>query len=96
MVTHVVFFRFDTLDNAEEAAARLRGLIGVVESLQEVEAGLDFTRSERSWDLCLITRFEDREGLEAYRVHPAHQAVVRFIKEHATETAAVDYESTDG
>lgn len=90
-MNHVVFFRFPSLDHAREAAARLRSLEGVVPTLKSIEVGVDELRSERSWDVCLITRFDSEEAMEAYQVHPAHQDVVAYIKAHATGAAAVDW-----
>lgn len=88
---HVVFFRFGSIEQARDAAQRLRALLGVVPTLLSIEAGVDELRTERSWDLCLITTFADAAGLEAYQVHPAHQDVVAWIRQHATASAAVDW-----
>lgn len=92
MITHVVFFKFSAPQDAEEARRLLLGMKGHIPGLLEVEAGLDFTRSERSFDLALITRHEDREALDVYRDHPVHQEVVQFIRPRAHASAAVDFE----
>ncbi len=91
MLTHVVLFKFPARADAEEARARLLAMRGRVETLLEIEAGLDITGSERSYDLALITRFADQAGLDAYRVHPVHQAVVAFIRARSSAAVAVDY-----
>ena len=93
MVTHMVLFKFDRLADAEEAKQRLLSMRGKVESLLEIEAGVDFTRSGRSFELGLITRHRDREGLDAYRTDPVHLEVAGFIQERSTGAAAVDFES---
>lgn len=90
-MNHVVFFRFEDPEHAHEAAARLRALDGVVPTLDAIEVGVDELRTARSWDLCLITRFADRAALDAYQVHPAHEAVVAWIKPRAKASAAVDW-----
>lgn len=92
MVTHIVFFRFTDPSDAQEARTRLLGMAGRIPGLRSVEAGLDFTRSARSFDLALITRHDDRAALETYRDHPVHQEVAAFIRERARESAAVDFE----
>lgn len=92
-MNHVVFFKLSDLDTAREAARRLAALDGVVPSLQSVEVGVDEARSARSWDVCLITRFADAAGFEAYRDHPAHLEVVAWLKEVGMEAAAVDWSS---
>lgn len=90
-MTHVVFFKFPNQQLAAEAASKLAALAGVVPTLDAIEVGVDALRTERSWDLCLITRFADREAMDAYQVHPAHQEVVAWIRQHATGAAAVDW-----
>jgi len=92
-MNHVVFFRFSNEDDAVEAARRLRALDGVVPSLRSIEVGVDVLRTQRSWDLCLITRFDDEAGMQAYQVHPAHEEVVSWIRLHASAVAAVDWPS---
>ena len=64
---------------------------GKIESLKGIEAGVDVTRSGRSWDVALITRHDDQLGLKAYADHPVHQAVLAYIKRYITESAAVDF-----
>ena len=91
MLTHVVCFKFGSLDHAHEACRRLLSLQGQVPTLREIEAGVDITRSERSYDLALITRFDDEAGMDAYQVHPAHQEVVAYIRSVAMGAVAVDF-----
>jgi len=91
MLTHVVLFTFASLDHAHEARRRLLTLVGQIPEIQHLEAGVDVVRSERSFDLALITRFASLEAMEAYQVHPAHQEVVAYIKTVATKVVAVDY-----
>ena len=63
-----------------------------IDTLRSMEVGVDFLHSERSMDLVLTSTFDDRKGLDAYRVHPAHQEVVAFIKDVMVESRVVDYE----
>lgn len=91
-MNHVVFFRFPSIELAHDAASRLRALEGVVPTLLSIEVGVDALRTERSWDLCLITRFADRAGLDAYQVHPAHHEVALWIRAHMTAAASVDWD----
>jgi hypothetical protein len=91
MLTHIVCFRFNDLDHAAEAAKRLLSMKGRIPSLLDIEAGVDTTRSDRCWELGLITRFADREGLSAYATHPAHLEVVEYIRAHAEASIVVDF-----
>ena len=93
MLTHVVLVRFDDLDTAQEGARRLLAMKGRIPSMLGIEAGVDITRSERSYELALITRHPDAAGLAAYQVHPVHQEVLTFLKAHAQGSVAVDFTS---
>ena len=94
MFKHVVMFQFVDPSPAHlhRAAEALRGLLGVVPTLRSLEVGLDSTRSERCWDLCLTTAFDDRAGMDAYAVHPAHMEVVGLLRTLTKGAAVVDYE----
>jgi len=91
MLTHIVFLKFPDLEVAAEVRRRLLAMDGQIPTLRSIEAGVDITRSGRSWDLALLTRFDDQAGLDAYAVHPVHKEVLAFIGEHVLEVAAVDY-----
>src|SRR5690606_25336691 len=93
MLTHVVCFKFDDLQTAEDVKARLQAMAERIPSLRAIEAGVDVLRSPRSYDVALITRFDDLAGLEAYQVHPVHQEVVEFIKPRSRGAVSVDFES---
>jgi hypothetical protein len=92
VITHIVLFKMEP-DAAAEARDRLNALAGKVPSLRSMKAGVDILHTERSYDLAVLATFDDRAGLEAYVEHPDHQLVVAFIRERATASAAVDYES---
>jgi hypothetical protein len=93
MVTHMVFFKFEDSDDARETVDRLLNMKGRVASLLDLEAGVDFTRSDRSYEVGLITRHVDRAALDAYRVDPIHLEVVGFIKSRTSGSVAVDFEA---
>ena len=95
MVVHIVMFRFKE-ENKEANIAKVKAMLDSlpdkIPTLKSMETGVDFSHSDRSMDLVLTSIFDDREGLEAYRVHPAHQEVVALIKEVTLESRVVDYE----
>ncbi len=92
MLTHVVCFKFDDLDVAGDVCVRLRSMAGRIPGLQAIEAGVDVVRAERSYDVALITRFDDLAAMQAYQVHPVHVEVANYIKQHARAIVAVDFE----
>lgn len=93
MVRHIVLFWLK--DNSDEAlhAARdkLLSLAGKIEGLLSVEVGLDALHSERSCDLCLNMAFDSMASLEAYRTHPAHIPVQRYMHAVRSMSYAADY-----
>ena len=93
MVRHIVFMKFPEFSLAQIAKEKLLSMKEHIEVLQEIEVGIDFSRSERSFDLALVTTFASKEDLEKYRIHPYHQnEIVAWLKEVGTETKVVDYE----
>jgi len=62
--------------------------------IRQIEVGVDILRSERSYDLALVTRFDSLAELQAYQLHPCHaDEVVPFVKSVCSSIVAVDYES---
>jgi hypothetical protein len=96
MITHIVFFKLS--DPAQEKIAQTRDMLlsmeGNIPQLRHLEVGVDVIRSERSYDLALVTKFDSRDELQAYQVHPYHAGtVVPHMKSVCSSIAAVDYES---
>lgn len=100
MVTHIVAWRLKDSalgqakdENARRMQAKLEALRGRIPGLLHLEVGRDFSATENSSDLVLVTRFESRAALAAYQVHPEHRAVVAFVSQIVTERRLVDYET---
>ena len=95
MLTHVVFFKFNPgtsetdIRHAEDSLLKLPDLITEIGTFR---VGRDIIRSERSYDLALISDFADLEALQSYQVHPEHQKVVAFLKTVTCSIVAVDFE----
>lgn len=95
MITHIVLFKLS--DPTPEAVAQVRDKLlsmqGKVEQLRHLEAGCDVIRSERSYDVALVTRFDTMDDLQAYQIHPYHAGeVVPLMKLLCSSIVAVDYE----
>lgn len=100
MVTHLVYFSLKPeaegrtgAENAALLVERLKQLRGKVPGLRALEAGVNVIQGPDAYDVGLYTQFDDMEGLEAYRVHPAHVEVVEFVKAVTDGRSAVDFES---
>ena len=89
---HVVLFRFAGEDEARECVARLRAMAGAIPQVRRLEAGVNEVPSERAYDVGLVVTLGSRDDLHGYRDHPVHQPVLAWVREHATATAAADFD----
>jgi len=99
VVKHIVVWRLKpeahgrtAAQNAQSIKEKLEALRGRIPGMVRLEVGLDFSREESSGDLVLYSEFESRAALNAYQVHPEHEAVKGFILEARSERRLVDYE----
>jgi hypothetical protein len=77
--------------NIKEVVKRLNALVGLIDELKSMEVGINFTDSERAFDLSLYSTFETKEDLASYAIHPEHLKVVELIKSVTLESKVVDY-----
>ena len=77
---------------AEIVAEKLNDLTKKVPCIVSLETGIDFLHSARSYDLALIVTFNSKEDLDAYRVHPDHKDVQKYIHSVRESAVAVDFE----
>jgi hypothetical protein len=77
----------------EEAKRMLELLESGIPTLRSLEIGIDITHSGRSYDLALITRFDDMHGYQVYREHPVHLPVLDYLGDAVESSATVDFES---
>lgn len=94
MVKHLVMFKLkdQSKGSIQKAAEIIRDMEGKIPELKYIEVGIDFVNSDRSYDLALITHFEDKAGLEIYRTHPVHVPVLDYLREVTEDVIVVDYE----
>ena len=93
MIKHIVCFRLKDKAKAQEAKALLLSMRGKVPEAKEIEAGVDFLGSARSYDVFLSVTVEDRTALDAYQKDPYHVGVVKkFMRAETESSVAVDFE----
>ena len=92
MITHVVMFKLQ--DASPEHVAHCKGLLDSlppkIPEIRSYVVGADVLRSPRSWDLVLVSTFDDLEALERYRVHPEHERVAEYLVAASEVRASVD------
>ena len=93
MFTHVVLFKLKDSNDLETAVSTLRSLEGNVPTLKSIEVGTDVIHSQRSYDIALITRFDDLAAYQVYADHPNHLPVIDYMKSVVESAVAVDFES---
>jgi hypothetical protein len=96
MFTHIVLFKLSdpTPENLSATRDKLLSMSGKIDQLRHLEAGVDVIRSERSYDIALVTKFDSLNDLQEYQVHPYHAGeVVPHMKSVCCSIVAVDYES---
>ncbi|MGI8641570.1 MAG: Dabb family protein [Pyrinomonadaceae bacterium] len=101
MLTHIVCWKYKaetTQQQREEHIAKLKNLPNVIPNIVSFNIGFDILHLERSFDLGLVAVYPDREALDFYTVHPAHQEAAKMGKEVAEKVVSVDffsYQSTN-
>jgi hypothetical protein len=96
MITHIVLFKLSnpTSEGISTVRDKLLSMDGKIAQLRHLEVGVDVIRSERSYDVALMTRFDSLDDLQAYQVHPYHAGeVVPLMKSLCSSIVAADYES---
>ncbi len=95
MIRHVVMFWLKDKARIDETVGILESMRGKIPGLLQIHAGKDFTRSDRSCDICLDTAFESREALDTYQTHPVHMPVREHMHSVMERSASADFEVCD-
>ena len=95
MIKHVVCFKLK--DNSKEACEKARDTLlsmkGNVPQAKDVNVGIDFLHSPRSYDIYLEVVLDKKEDLSAYQEDSYHVDVVKKHMHSVVESSvAVDYE----
>ena len=92
MVKHIVTWQMKedvSVEQKQEMKRQLEALHGKIAELIKIEVGIDFDNGTMS----LYSEFAAPKDLAAYQVHPAHQAVVGFVKPLVAARSVCDYMS---
>jgi len=97
MVKHTVLFKLKEFSSKEEKVRKINqiklGLLNlktIIPELQSIEVGVNENPKEQ-YDIALTTTHYSMDDLQAYAVHPSHQAVAQIIREVLESRACVDY-----
>lgn len=98
MISHVVLFKLNEYPDEEkkrviaEMKSQLEALKDKIKELKFIEVGVNYQLKAKSFDVALITHFDNLEDLDKYRDHPEHIKFVEKVAVWAISRAAVDYE----
>ena len=99
MIEHVVMWKFaDTAEgktreeNMQIVRDRLMALPAVIPEIKFMQIGTDVSRTEMSYDMMLVTRFESLDALHTYKVHPAHVEVASYVAKVKVARVVLDAE----
>lgn len=100
MVKHIVMWKFkeeaEGLSKAENIAKvkrELEALKGVIPQItDDFEVGVNFTEADTAFDAVLVSSFNSREDLLAYRNDPRHKEAAAYNKKVRSDRVVVDYE----
>lgn len=92
MLKHVVLFKIKEKENVQKGVEALKSMKGKIEKMIDLEVGVDFLCSQRSYDIALITTHTDKAALELYQAHEAHQPAKKLMHEISTSSVSVDFE----
>src|SRR5690554_1990624 len=99
MIKHIVMWKFkevaennDKISNIELAKEKLLSLEDTVEVIRTIEVGINIKNSEASFDLVLLSEFENQHDLAVYQNHAEHKKVAEFIGKARDKRVVVDYE----
>jgi Stress responsive A/B Barrel Domain len=81
-VFHIFGFRWKptaTEELKQHATRDIRAFQGVIPGLLQTHVGTNLSPRSKGYTYCGIMEFTDQAALDAYVVHPAHQALLRWL-----------------
>ena len=95
MLRHIVMIKFANRDAVAETSEKVKQMLlhleTTVDSLKKMEVGKNINTRPAAFDMVLVADFENEQGLNSYRTHPAHVKVLDFLKKVVEKTAVTDY-----
>jgi quinol monooxygenase YgiN len=96
MIRHIVMWRLKDTPNKAANAVRIKQLLESlrdrIPGLLKIEVGIDFSASDASADLVLLSEFSDRAALDLYQRHPLHAQMKPEIGSMTAERRVVDHQ----
>ncbi len=78
--------------NLHQTRVLFEALRTKIPQIKSLEIGLDTVHSDASFDIVLVSDFDDVDSLRLYQSHPEHIKVVDFLSRVQSSKVVVDYE----
>ncbi|WP_137894627.1 Dabb family protein [Ramlibacter sp. 2FC] len=75
---------------AEPVVRAFEALSGKIDGLQSLAVGPNAIEADGAWDLAVAMTFTSRAALDAYKLHPAHQAIKSLMEPLRSARAQAD------
>jgi hypothetical protein len=99
MIRHIVMWKLKEqaegatrAENAIKLKEKLEGCRSIVPGILHLEAGIATPGLESTYDVVLVSDFADKAALDAYQIHPTHEALKAFVGKVRESRECVDYE----
>ncbi|WP_087645838.1 Dabb family protein [Caballeronia choica] len=99
MLRHIVMWKLketaagaDRAENAEKLKATLETCRSIVSGQGHFEVGIGHALPGSTFDVVLVSDFDDSAALEAYQKHPKHVGIKDFVASVVEGRQCVDYE----
>ena len=80
-------------ENALKLKEKLEGCRGIVPGIVNIEVGIAAPGLESTYDVVLVSDFADKSALDAYQIHPTHEALKAFVGAVRESRQCIDYEA---
>ena len=99
MIKHIVMWKFKSEaegkskeENMNLVKDSLYALTSIIPEIKKMEIGFDITHSEMSYDMVLLTEFENTEEMKTYATHSEHLKVSHYVRRVIESRVVLDYE----
>jgi len=102
LIRHIVMWKLKEIahgatraENAQILKTRLEACRGIVPGMLRLEVGIATPGLESTYDVVLISEFANLAALDAYQIHPTHEALKAFASTVREARECIDYELSD-
>jgi hypothetical protein len=100
MIRHIVMWKLKETaegatraENAQKLKAKLEACRDIVPGILRLEVAVATPGLESTCDVVLDSDFADKAALDAYQIHPTHQALKSFVTAVRESRECVDFEA---